>query len=171
VDGEPRAARRSRRFRGLTSVNTDIVSTRSYDVPRERVFEAFRDPSRLARWWGPKGFTNTIHAFDLRPGGIWRSTLHGPDGVDYANENVFVEIVEPERIVFRHVSGDHRFELTITLDEQDGGTRVTWRMRHATAAECENVRMVVVEVNEQNFDRLATELATNAWPARRRFRG
>lgn len=138
---------------------TDIVSTRSYDAPRERVFEAFRDPARLARWWGPKGFTNTIHAFDLRPGGIWRSTLHGPDGVDYASENVFVEIVEPERIVFRHVSGDHRFELTITLDEQDGGTRVTWRMRHATEAECERVRTFVVEANEQNFDRLAAELA------------
>jgi uncharacterized protein YndB with AHSA1/START domain len=138
----------------------EIVSTRSFDVPRERVFEAFSDPSRLARWWGPKGFTNTIHEFDPRPGGTWRSTLHGPDGVDYANENVFVEVVKPERIVFRHVSGDHRYEMTITLDEQRGGTRVTWRMSHATARECARVAALVVPANEQNFDRLGAELET-----------
>jgi uncharacterized protein YndB with AHSA1/START domain len=123
------------------------------------VFEAFSDPSRLARWWGPEGFTNTVHELDLRPGGMWRLTMHGPDGVDHPSENVFVEVVRPERIVFRHVSGGHRFEMTVTLDEQGGATRVTWRMRHPTAAECAKVRSVVVVANEQNFDRLAAELA------------
>ena len=137
----------------------DIVSTRTFHVPRERVFEAFSDPTRLARWWGPKGFTSTVHELDLRPGGTWRFTMRGPDGVLYPNESVFVEVVEPERIVFRHVSGEHRFEMTITLDEQGGGTRVTWSMHHATAAECAKVKPFVVEANEQNFDRLAAELA------------
>jgi uncharacterized protein YndB with AHSA1/START domain len=138
----------------------DVVSTRTFDAPRERVFEAFSDPSRLARWWGPKGFTSTIHELDLRPGGAWRFTMRGPDGVHYPNESVFVEVVEPERIVFRHVSGAHRFEMTVTLDEQGGGTRMTWRMRHATATECAKVKPFVVEANEQNFDRLAAELAS-----------
>jgi len=131
---------------------------RTFDAPRERVFEAFSDPSRLARWWGPKGFTNTFHEFDMRPGGRWRFLMHGPDGVAYANESVFVEVVKPERIVLQHVSA-HRFEMTVTLDEQGGGTKVTWRMRHATARECAKAKAFVVDANEQNFDRLAGELA------------
>ena len=139
----------------------EILSARTFDAPRERVFEAFSDPARLARWWGPKGFTNTFQEFDPRPGGTWRFLMHGPGGADIPNESVFVEVVRPERIVFRHVSG-HRFEMTITLAEQGGRTRVTWRMRHETARECAEVRPFVVDANEQNFDRLAEELARMA---------
>ena len=136
----------------------DIVSTRRFDVSRERVFEAFADPTRLARWWGPSGFTSTFHEFDLRPGGAWRFVMHGPDGVDYPNESVFVEVVRPARIVLRHVSREHPFELAITFEEQGGETALTWRMRHATASECARVKPFVVTANEQNFDRLAAEL-------------
>src|SRR5512138_74034 len=85
----------------------EIVSTRTFDAPRERVFEAFSDPSRVARWWGPSGFTNTVHEFDMRPGGTWWFTMHGPDGADYPSESVFVDIVKPERIAFQHLSADH----------------------------------------------------------------
>jgi uncharacterized protein YndB with AHSA1/START domain len=88
--------------------------------------------------------------------------MHGPDGADYPNESVFVDVVEPERIVFRHVSVEHPYELTISLEEQGGATRVTWRMRHETASECARVRPFVLEGNEQNFDRLAAELAPRA---------
>jgi uncharacterized protein YndB with AHSA1/START domain len=137
----------------------DIVSARSFDAPRERVFEAFCDPSLLARWWGPKGFTNTIHELDVRRGGNWRSVLHAPDGRDFANQSVFVEVVRPERIVFRHLSDDHPYELTIVLEKEDGGTRMTWRMRHETAEACARVRPFVVPANEENFDRLAQVLA------------
>jgi uncharacterized protein YndB with AHSA1/START domain len=137
----------------------EIVSARTFDAPRARVFAAFKDPACLARWWGPNGFTNTIHELDLRPGGRWRSTLHGPDGTDYPNESVFVEIVEPARIVFRHLSSEHPYEMTIDLHEDGERTRVTWRMRHATESECAKVKPFVVEGNEQNFDRLARELA------------
>jgi uncharacterized protein YndB with AHSA1/START domain len=140
----------------------EIVSTRTLAFPRERVFAAFLEPARLARWWGPRGFTNTIHAFDPRPGGIWRSTLHGPDGSDYANEIVFLEVLSPERLVLEHPSDEHRYVLTITLDAQGDGTRLTWRMRHATAAECARVRPFVVEGNEQNLDRLEAELGRTA---------
>jgi len=50
----------------------EIVSARTFAAPRERVFEAFRDPARLARWWGPRGFRNTFEVFDLRPAAIIR---------------------------------------------------------------------------------------------------
>jgi uncharacterized protein YndB with AHSA1/START domain len=137
----------------------EVVSTRVFDAPRGEVFRAFADPQRLARWWGPAGFTDTIHAFDLRPGGAWRHTMHGPDGTDYANECVFAEVAEPERVVFDHVEPVHRFRMTMTFAEEGGETRVTWRMCFATAAECDRVRSLVVGANEQNFDRLAAELA------------
>ena len=51
--------------------------------------------------WGPKGFTNTIHEMDVRPGGVWRFVMHGPDGVDYQNKIVYIEIVKPERLVYK----------------------------------------------------------------------
>jgi uncharacterized protein YndB with AHSA1/START domain len=137
----------------------EIVSARTFEAPRERVFEAFCDPSRLARWWGPNGFTSTVHALDPRPGGSWRLTMHGPDGTDYPSESVFLEVVKPARIVFRHLSSGHPYEMEISLEERGSGTRVTWRMRHATASECAKVRPFVVEANEQNFDRLAAELS------------
>jgi uncharacterized protein YndB with AHSA1/START domain len=135
----------------------EIVTTRVFDAPRERVFEAWTDPDHLAQWWGPKGFTNTFEEFDLRPGGNWRFVMHGPDGVDYKNHSVFVEVVKPERIVFDHVSGP-QFQVTATFAEQAGRTRLTFRMLFESAAKCEMVKGFAVEANEQNFDRLEVEL-------------
>lgn len=137
----------------------EIVTTRVVDAPRERVFRAWTDPEHLARWWGPKGFTNTFQEFDLRPGGTWRFVMRGPDGVEHKNESVFVEIVKPERIVFRHVSGPE-FQVTATFAERAGKTRVTFQMLFDTAAACEKVKRFAVGANEQNFDRLEAELAS-----------
>jgi len=135
-----------------------IVSTRVLAAPRERVFRAWTEPDHLTRWWGPKGFTSTFEEFDPQPGGEWRFVLHGPNGADYKNKSVFVEVVKPERIVFRHVSGP-RFQVTATFTEQAGGTRLTFEMLFETAAECEKVKKYAIEANEQNLDRLEAELA------------
>ena len=54
------------------TADREFVHSRLIDAPRERVFKAFSDPVHLARWWGPNGFTSTVHEFDLRPGGTWR---------------------------------------------------------------------------------------------------
>jgi uncharacterized protein YndB with AHSA1/START domain len=139
----------------------EIVTTRVINAPHELVFKAWTDPDHLVHWWGPKGFTNTFHEFDMRPGGIWRFVMHGPDGVDYKNKSVFVEVVKPERIVFRHVSG-HQFQVTATFAEQAGKTRLTFQMVFETAAECAKVKVYAVEANEQNFDRLEAQLSKMA---------
>jgi len=143
------------------TADREIVTTRVLNAPRELVFKAWTDPDQLVQWWGPKGFTNTFHEFDLRPGGIWRFVMHGPDGVDYQNKSVFVEVVNPERIVFDHVSGP-RFQVVATFAEQAGKTTVTFRMRFESAAECDKVKAFAVEGNEQNFDRLEARLAKMA---------
>lgn len=137
----------------MTAGKNEIISTREFDVPRELVFRAWTTPELLARWWGPKGFTNTFHECDIRPGGEWRFTMHGPNGADYPNYSVFVEIVPLERIVFDHLSG-HEFRVTATFENRGGRTRVTFRQLFKVTEEFEQAKPYCVEGNEQNFDRL-----------------
>ena len=85
------------------SADREIVSSRVFAAPRERVFRAFSDAGVLAQWWGPKGFTSTFHEFDLRPGGAWRFVMRGPDGTEYHNASEFLEVVPPEELaVYLH---------------------------------------------------------------------
>lgn len=134
-----------------------IVTTRLFDAPRERVHRAWTDPAILAKWWGPSGFTNTFEEFDLRPGGTWRFVMHGPNGGDYPNRSLFVEVT-PQRLSFRHESPP-RFDAIATFVERGAQTEVTYRARFPTAAECAALRKIAVPGAEQMFDRLAAELA------------
>lgn len=137
----------------------EIVSRRIIAAPRDTVFKAFSDPVQLAGWFGPKGFTNSFHSFELRPGGAWHFTMHGPNGAGFENENRFTEVVPPERIVYQHVQPMHHFSMTMTFAEQDGKTELTWRMVFDSAAEVTKLKGFITEANEQNFDRLETHLA------------
>lgn len=135
-----------------------ILSTRTFEHPRARVFRAWTDPRRLAVWWGPDGFTNTFHQFDLRPEGDWRFTMHGPDGHNYENHSIFREIEPGSRIVFDHVTNP-RFHVVVTFEgPAESRTLVTWRMIFETAEICAAVRERVGDANEQNFNRLEAEL-------------
>ena len=69
--------------------NRELVMTRVLDAPRDLVYEAWTNPRHIAQWWGPKGFTNTIHEMEVKVGGVWRFIMHGPDGTDYPNKVVF----------------------------------------------------------------------------------
>jgi uncharacterized protein YndB with AHSA1/START domain len=121
-----------------------IVGTREFDAPRELVFAAFTDRKHLAQWWGPNGFTTTTISFDMRPGGIWRFVMHGPDGRDYQNRITFEEIVPPERVVYRHGGGADvepvQFRQTVLFEDVgQGRTRITWRGDFPSAAERDRV--------------------------------
>lgn len=137
----------------------EIVTMRLLAWPRERIWVAFSDPKALAAWWGPAGFTNTFHEYDFRPGGVWKFTMHGPDGAAYAMDHRFKELVAPERFVVRHLQPGHDFTLTVTLADHPGGTEIAWRMRFDDPAEAARVRPFVVPANEQNLDRLAAHLS------------
>jgi len=137
----------------------EIVTMRLLPWPRERVWAACSDPATLAQWWGPAGFTNTFHEFAFRPGGVWLFTMRGPDGIGYAMDHRFTEIVVPERIVVRHVQPGHDFTLTIALADRAGHTELAWRMRFDDPAKAARVRAVVVPASEQNLDRLAAHLS------------
>ena len=139
---------------------TKFQTSRQLHATPKRVFAAFADPSVLAIWWGPVGFSNTIHGFDFRPGGRWTFTMHGPDGKNFPNECVFSSIVDNEKIVIQHQS-QPQFELTIALHASEIGTLVTWEQVFADDAIASAIRHIVVPANEQNLDRWAQALQTN----------
>ena len=91
-----------------------IVATRILNAPRELVFRVWTEPDHVAKWWGPKGFTNTIHEMDVRPGGVWRLIMHSPDGVDYRNKIIYTEVRKPELLAYTHVSAP-KFDVTVTF--------------------------------------------------------
>ncbi len=136
----------------------EIVSTRVFDAPAADVYDAWTSPNKLKQWWGPKDFANEFETFDLRPGGVWKFVMRAPDGTAYPQHSVFVEIVPRERIVFDH-KPPHQYRAVVTFEDSGDKTKVTFRMIHETAEECEKVRTFVVEGNEQNFDRLEAVLA------------
>ena len=144
----------------------EIVTSRDFDAPPDLVFQAWTDPKHVGNWWGPHGFTTTTHEFDLRPGGVWRFVMHGPDGRDYKNKIVFVEIVKPSRLVYRHAgeddTADIRFHTTVNFDEYDGKTRLTMRAVFETPEELDRVvrEHGAVEGAVQHLERLAAHLAT-----------
>jgi uncharacterized protein YndB with AHSA1/START domain len=123
------------------------------------VFEAIRDPARLARWWGPAGFKNTFSVFEFQPGGRWQHVMEGPDGTRYPNEALF-EAVDPSRVVVRHLHP--AFRLAITLAPDGAGTQLTWRQVFDEAAACRQLESICIPANEQNLDRLEAELARSA---------
>jgi uncharacterized protein YndB with AHSA1/START domain len=120
-----------------------IIGVREFDAPRDLVFSAFSDPKHLAQWWGPNGFSTTMLSFDMRPGGVWRFVMHGPDGRDYQNRIIYEEIVPPERLVYRHGGGDDvepvQFRQTIIFEDLGGRTCITWRGDFPSAAERDRV--------------------------------
>ena len=143
----------------------EIITSRTFDAPRELVFKMWTDPRHIAEWWGPNGFTTTTHEMDVRAGGVWRFIMHGPDGTDYPNKIVYEEILEPERVVYTH--GDdsegkgREFQTTVTFEEQRGKTLLTMRAVFATAAERDRVveEVAAIEGAKQTLGRLAEYVA------------
>lgn len=122
-----------------------------------QVFAAMSDPIRVARWWGPDGFRNTMHHFDFRPGGTWLLTMHGPDGKDYPNESHFTRIVSCELFEIEHLSG-HHFILSVDLMPFEQGTQVHWRQTFDTIEHYQQIAAFVATANAQNLQRLAAEV-------------
>jgi uncharacterized protein YndB with AHSA1/START domain len=116
-----------------TASDREIVATRVFDARPELVFRAWSDPHHIGQWWGPKGFTTTTSEMQFKRGGTWRFVMHGPDGRDYPNNVTFIEIVPPQRIVYRHGGAEDaepvNFEVTATFEpEGTDRTRLTMRM-------------------------------------------
>src|SRR5579871_3024258 len=147
-----------------STADREILVTRVFDAPRERVFEAWTDPKHVAQWWGPRGFTTTIHEMDVRPGGVWRLVMRGPDGVDYNNRIVFIEVVKPERLIYKHEpeEGSEPVSFQVTVDFAKAGdkTRLTMQMLFPSAKAREFVieKYKALDGVNQTLGRLAEHL-------------
>ena len=141
-----------------TTADREIVTTRLIDAPRELVFEAWTDPEHVAHWFGPDGFTTITHSMDVRPGGVWRFTMRGPDGKNWPNVVTYEQVVRPERLVYLH--GDETetdmFHNTVTFDDEGGKTALTMRAVFKTAAARDYVARErgAVEGGQQTISRL-----------------
>ncbi len=148
----------------------EILITRVFDAPRELVWKVWTTPEHIAQWWGPKGFSTTIVEFELRVGGRFKHTMHGPDGSDYPNLSVFREIVPLEKIVYSHGGGKEggvgaHFEATWTFETVgENRTRVTGRSIFPTQKDRDHVvqEYGAVEGGKQTLARLAEHVARTA---------
>jgi uncharacterized protein YndB with AHSA1/START domain len=117
----------------------ELVLTRLFDAPREKVYRAWTDPELLKQWFVPKPWTIAEVETDLRTGGASRIVMRDPDGKDYPNEGIYLEVVENEKIVFTdaYTAGwkpaeKPFFTGIVTFEDEGGKTRYTARARHWT---------------------------------------
>ncbi len=146
-----------------STADREIVATRLFQAPRELVFKMWTNREHISNWWGPRGFTTTTYEMDVRPGGVWRFTMHDPDGRNYENIIIYREIVSPERISYFHESPP-AFDTTVTFIEREGGTSVTARMLFESAELREAVAKAhgAVEGLHQMLARLDEEMSKMA---------
>lgn len=135
-----------------------VISTRIVNAPIDEVFDAYANPEKLVRWWGPLGFTLTTESIDLVEGGHWRFVFHGPDGSNFKNHLVFAKIERPSLFVVDHVSGP-KYLGVVTFDDLDGKTRVTMYWTFLSNEFIAKNREVVIAGNEGNFDRMSEVVA------------
>lgn len=135
-----------------------FAHTRMYGVKPSDIFAAIRNADRLARWWGPNGFTNRFESFDFSTGGQWKFLMVGPDGAQYPNSSRFAQIDINRRVVIEHVNNP-LFQLHIDLYEQQDGTLLSWIQRFNEESVARALEHIVKVANEENLGRLGAELA------------
>lgn len=143
-----------------TNSDCEIYSSRILNVSAEVAYQAFADPIHLQEWWGPEGFTNTFHAFNLQPGGKWILTMHGPAKGHYKNSSVFKSVVPNKLVAWTRVS-QPLFDMEVEFEQiSDTQSEISFRMIFRTPQECEKMKNFVLPNNEENFNRLEKVLLT-----------
>jgi uncharacterized protein YndB with AHSA1/START domain len=115
----------------VSDMARDVTLTRTLDAPRELVWAVWTEPEHMAKWWGPKHFTNPVCELDVRPGGKILIHMRAPDGTVYPMSGVFREIARPERLAFtafaEGLDGTKYLEshTVVTFEAQGARTKVT----------------------------------------------
>jgi uncharacterized protein YndB with AHSA1/START domain len=165
------------RIEDRVSAGRELVITRVLDAPRSTVFHAWTDPVQMAKWWGPHSVTNTVSDMDVRPGGMYRIVMRGPDGTEYPIKGVYREVRPPAQLVMTIDASEHPAEWhdlampdhsqrdrnpcgqmlgTITFEDLGSKTRVTVKTRFEST-EIRNAmqKMGAVDGWAQSLERLA----------------
>ncbi|HWT96624.1 MAG TPA: SRPBCC family protein [Terriglobales bacterium] len=153
--------------RPIWDIDREIVLSRVIAAPRERVFQAWTDPTQIVQWFGPDGFKTESLECDIRVGGRWRFIYTGPDGTRYDNRMVFLRIEAPWLIEMQHgCDKDNdaaRFHVIVTFDSQsDGKTVMTMRQLHPTKEQRDaTIGFGAVEFGYQTVGKLARYLGVS----------
>jgi len=150
--------------------DTEILITRTFDAPRDRVWEMWTQSEHLKHWWGPRGWTLPVSEMDFRVGGAWFYCMQGPDGMRACGKSYFLEIEAPERIVIRDyfvdsdgnpLDGFPVAHLSYEFIEQQGKTLVKNITRYDSQADRDQVIEMGMEAGiEMTHDRLEDYLLT-----------
>jgi uncharacterized protein YndB with AHSA1/START domain len=122
----------------------DLILTRMIDAPAEKVFRAWTDPELLQQWFVPAPWTISKVETDVRVGGSSLVVMRSPEGAEFPNRGVYLEVVKNKRIVFTDAyteawepSEKPFMTVIMTFEEVDGKTKYTVRARHWTQADRE----------------------------------
>lgn len=122
----------------------ELVLTRLMDAPREKIFRAWTEPELLVRWFTPAPWKTVKAEVDVRPGGSSLIVMADPDGNEYPNPGIYLEVVPNEKLVVTDAytsawvpSAKPFMTAIITLEDEDGKTRYTARALHWTVADRE----------------------------------
>jgi uncharacterized protein YndB with AHSA1/START domain len=122
----------------------ELVLTRLIDAPREKLYRAWTEPELVKQWFAPLPWTTPVVEMDVRPGGSSLIVMRGPDGNEFPNPGIFLEVVPNQRLVTTDAyvrawepSEKPFMTLILTFDEEAGKTRYTARVRHFTVADRE----------------------------------
>jgi len=146
------------------TASRELTIARVINAPRELVFKVWTDPDHIGAWWGPNGFNTTTSSMELKAGGIWLFTMHGPDGTAYPNRVIFKKVVRPELLEYVHDSGEDgdpdRFEVIVTFEDQGKKTKLTLYSTFASAEALETARKFGAEEGgRQTLQRLDEYIA------------
>lgn len=143
--------------------DNELKIIRTYDASLEAVWDAWTDPKQVAEWWGPRGFTITTHSKELRVGGMWHYTMHGPDGQNYINKTIYHEVEKHKKLVYDHGGNDERaplFRVTVLFSRVNSGTKMEMTMTLPTAEEARQTKEFIKKAGGNGtWDRLAEFLA------------
>lgn len=152
----------------MVEANRELVLTRLINAPREKVYAAWTQPDLLVQWFAPKPWSTAHAEMDVRVGGSNAITMRSPEGQDYPNKGVYLEVVPNERLVITDAftsawepSQKPFMTIILTFEEEDGKTRYTARVCHWTVADREaHEKMGFQEGWGQCTDQLEALVAT-----------
>jgi uncharacterized protein YndB with AHSA1/START domain len=146
-----------------SSADREVLITRIIKAPRDLVFAAWLDSKHADQWMGPTGYTTVTQSMDVRPGGMWRFTMSGPQGV-FPNRVTYIEVVKPSRLVYKHGTDKDddpdAFEVTVTFEDLGDSTHITMRSVFPNAAARDRVvkEFKAIEGGYQTLERLEQHL-------------
>lgn len=147
----------------MSKNKNELKITRVYDAPIKAVWDAWTDPDQVAKWWGPRGFSITTHSKDLKSGGHWHYTMHGPEGTDYPNKTAYLEVDEYKRLAYDHGANDEQpalFRVTVIFTEsKDNKTHMDMTMTFQSPEVAAHSRKIIKDADgNSTWDRLAEYL-------------